>query len=317
MIDLHCDTLSALYERKTETIMQNSLAVDQVKLKKAGAFAQFFAAFVDMSRFADKGNTEQGFLYALDLINFGKVQFSAKNSEILVAKSYNDYIKNRKSEKISAFLTVEEGGIIGNDIYKLDRLYQNGVRLITLCWNYENSIGFPNSKNPEIMKKGLKNFGFNVVSEMNEKGIIIDVSHLSDGGFFDVISHSKKPVVASHSSARALCSHPRNLTDEMIKALANCGGVAGVNFYPFFLSQSGKADVFVLADHIEYMINAGGEDFVALGSDFDGFSPPLAGLENIGKTEFLLNTLKSRGISERQLEKLKFLNAERIIKEIL
>ncbi len=317
MIDLHCDTLSVLYEQKTESLMQNNLAIDQVRLKKSGAFAQFFACFIDMSKFASKNNIGQGFLYALDLINFGKNEFSAKNSEILFAKSYNDYITNKKSKKISAFLTVEEGGIIEKDMSKLDRLYENGVRLITLCWNYENCIGFPNSKDPETMKKGLKEFGFEVISKMNEKGVIIDVSHLSDGGFFDVISHSKKPVVASHSCARTLCVHPRNLTDEMIKTLANRGGVVGANFYPFFLSPGGKADVFVLADHIEYMIGIGGEDFVALGSDFDGFSPPLSELENIGKTKTLFDILKSRGFSERQLEKIKFLNAERIIKEIL
>ena len=297
--------------------MQNSLAVDQGKLKKADAFAQFFACFTDLSKFEAEKREEQGFLYALDLINFGKALFMAEESEICFAESYSDYIKNRKKEKISAFLTVEEGGIIGNNISNIDKLYDWGVRLVTLCWNYENSIGFPNSRNPEIMQKGLKKFGFEAVSEMNEKGIIIDVSHLSDGGFFDVISHSEKSVVASHSNARSLCNHPRNLTDEMIKALANKGGVAGVNFYPFFLEENGRADVGILADHIAHMINVGGEDFISIGSDFDGFSPMLSSLENTGKIEILFSLLKSRGLNDRQLEKLKFLNAERVIKEIL
>ena len=317
MIDLHCDTLSVLYENKNQKSKKNDLGVDLFKLKKSGSVAEFFACFVNMAKFKGAKVHEEGFLYALKLIEFAKDEFEKEDFEISLALCYKDYLKNKKSKKISAFLTVEEGGIIGNDISKLEKLYKEGVRLLTICWNYENSIGFPNSKNREIMQKGLKKLGFEVVEKMNDIGMIIDISHLSDGGFFDVISYSKKPVIASHSCARSLCNHPRNLTDEMIKLLAEKCGICGVNFYPFFLHENGDANVESLVEHIKYMINVGGEDFVALGSDFDGFSPPLKDLENIAKTEVLFEKLKRNGISERQLEKLKITNAERIIKEIL
>lgn len=317
MIDLHCDTLSALYETKKGTLMENDFDVDRNKLKKAGSVAQFFACYIDMSKIEGENKEEQGFSHVWNLLNLGKSEFEAAASDIVLTKSYEEYKDNLKNEKISAFLTVEEGGIIGNDISKLHKLYDVGARLVTLTWNFENSIGFPNSTDSTIMQKGLKKFGFQVVEEMNEMGMIIDVSHLSDGGFFDVLTHSKKPVIASHSSARALCSHQRNLTDEMIKALAEKGGIAGVNFYPLFLSGCDMASSETVAKHLKHMINVGGEDFVALGSDFDGFAPPLEDVKNIGQIETLFHTLKRNGISERQLEKLKITNAERIIKEIL
>jgi len=317
MIDLHCDTLSVLYENGSEGLRKNNLAIDLEKLKKAGATAQFFACFVDMKKFNGADKLQKSFSYALDLIRFGKKEFQKENDLICQANNYEEYAENLKKEKISAFLTVEEGGIIGEDIAKLNKLYSEGVRLVTLCWNYENSIGYPNSKTYEIMRKGLKKFGFNVIEQMNKNKMIIDVSHLSYGGFFDVLSASKTPVIASHSSAGALCFHPRNLTDEMIKALANKGGICGVNYYPFFLNLKGEATLQTLAEHIKYMINKGGENFVALGSDFDGFSKNLPMLEDISKTERLFHALKKLGINETQLEKLKITNAERIIKEIL
>ena len=126
---------------------------------------------------------------------------------------------------------------------RLHTLYQEGVRLVTLLWNEENCIGSPNSKDRKIMQKGLKPFGFEVVEQMNSLGMLIDVSHLSDGGFWDVLSTSSKPIVASHSNARALCEHPRNLSDDMIRALAEKGGVIGLNFYPYFVNPVGHASV--------------------------------------------------------------------------
>ena len=317
MIDLHCDTISVLFNKENESLIKNSLSIDKLKLETAGSLAQFFACFVDLGKFKGENICKQGFLYVLDLIKFAENQFLTKNSNISLAKSYSHYIKNCKEKKISAFLTVEEGGIIENDISKLNHLYNKGIRLITLCWNYENCIGFPNGKKFELMQKGLKPFGFEVVEKMNDKGIIIDVSHLSDQGFFNVINFSKKPVIASHSNSRSLCPHPRNLTDEMIKALAEKGGIAGVNFYPFFLVTNGKASLESLAEHIKYMQNVGGEDFVAIGTDFDGFDGSLNDIKDISQIEKLFKILKSYGFTPQQIEKIKLKNAERIIKEIL
>ncbi len=312
MIDLHCDTLSLLQETG-EGLKQNKFCVDLGKLKTVNAKAEFFACFVDIKNYE---NTDMAYEYVCSLIDFGKNEFFKNKNTVYLAKNYKDYIKNTENNKISAFLTVEEGGIIGNDINKIDMLYEKGIRLITLCWNYENSIGFPNSRDKEIMQNGLKPFGFEVIKRLNEKGIIIDLSHLSDGGFFDVISNTDKPLIASHSNARALCRHPRNLTDEMITALAEKGGVAGVNFYPFFLKKDGNAEIYDIAEHILYMFNVGGEDFVSIGTDFDGFQGTVKGISNIADIERLFSVLKAKGLTERQLEKIKYKNAERIIKDI-
>ncbi len=316
MIDLHCDTLSLL-EKSGEELYSNRLCVDLEKLGKAGVTAEFFACFVDMGRFSGSGKIEDAYRYVCGLLEYGKAEFEKNSARIALAESAADYFKFKAEGKISAFLTVEEGGIIGEDINKIDFLYSRGVRLITLCWNHENSIGFPNSEDPAEMEKGLKSFGFDAVEKMNQKGIIIDVSHLSDGGFYDVLKKSRAPVAASHSNARAICPHPRNLSDGMIKALAEKGGIAGVNFYPYFLNQSGTASLEDISEHIMYMHKTGGEDFTAIGTDFDGFDGAPSGIEDIGQAERLFWNLKNRGLTERQIEKISYLNAERIIKSVV
>ena len=156
-----------------------------------------------------------------------------------------------------------------------------------------------------------------MVERMNDLGMIIDVSHLSDGGFWDVLEHSRKPFVASHSNARALCSHRRNLTDEMIRAMAEKGGVAGVNFYPVFVHESGKITAENLADHVEHMYKVGGEDFVAMGTDFDGYDEGQSTITNIGQMDEVYDAIKKRGFSDRQMDKFWSGNILRVMRECL
>jgi len=164
----------------------------------------------------------------------------------------------------------------------------------------------------------LTDFGRNAITEMNELGMLIDVSHLSDGGFWDVIALSKNPIVATHSNCRALASFRRNLTDEMIRAIAENGGVSGLNFCPNFLTDDGlqvcRTDD--LCRHALHFINAGGEDCVGLGTDFDGTT----GDFEIGQpTEMhlLFDALHKNGLTERQIEKLAFRNVLRLISDTL
>lgn len=126
-----------------------------------------------------------------------------KNSEIAIAKNIKDLKKNKDEGKISAFLTIEEGAVLDGDITNLYDVYEKGIRLITLTWNYENEIGFP-SQNKDLINIGLKDFGIEVIAEMNRLGIAVDVSHLSDGGFYDVARYCKTPFLASHSNARSI-----------------------------------------------------------------------------------------------------------------
>ena len=336
---MHCDTIFELFRRRDKIFNQNvlcaemklgknslykdmdlwrnSLCVDLGKMKKADSMAQFFACFIYMKMFQGEERFSQGYQYALDMIGFAKKEFEKYPEEITLVKSYEEMLQNERLGKMSAFLTVEEGGIIENDMTRLNHLYDEGVRLITLLWNEENCMGYPNSRDEEVMKKGLKPFGIETVERMNKLGMIIDVSHMSDGGFWDVLKFSKKPVVASHSNARVLCAHPRNLTDEMIRSLAEKGGVAGLNFYPYFVSENGKAGIDDLIRHLEHLYYVGGEDFVAIGTDFDGFDEGELELHNIGEMNFLYEALKKRKFNDGQIEKFWCGNAIRVMREAL
>ena len=186
-------------------------------------------------------------------------------------------------------LTVEDAACVDGKLERLRTMYERGVRMIALTWNYENCIGFPNSADPVLHAKGLKDFGFEMLDEMGRFGMVVDVSHLSEGGFWDVARENKKPFIASHSCARALCDHSRNLTDEQLRALGDGGGVCGVNFYSRFLRPD--ADYTSNEDilrHMEYIANRAGIEAVALGSDFDGIDCTLemqdyGGLAHLGE----------------------------------
>ena len=266
--------------------------------------AQFFASFIHMDHFQGDNAFEDAYQHALQMIAYGKEEIAKCSDSIAIAHNYDELKANRDNGKMSAILTIEEGGIINNKMEYLEELYRQGIRLITLTWNHENCIGYPNSREPELMKRGLKPFGIEVVRHMNELGMLIDVSHLSDGGFWDVIEHSQKPIVASHSNARALCNHPRNLTDEMIRALAQAGGVIGVNFYPYFLRENGKATIVDIVEHLWYMYQVGGEDVLAIGTDFDGFDEGELDITHMGEMNYVYDAIQKRGFSERQIDKI-------------
>ncbi len=316
LIDLHCDTIWMLMRDKDTKLQSNPFCVDIEKLIRAGSMAQFFACFIYLNEIASEERWEQGYQLALDMIEKGKYEISKNEDAISLACGYENILDNFNQGKISAILTIEEGGILNNDMNRLCELYNQGIRLITLTWNHENCIGYPNSKSEVIMNKGLKPFGVEVIEKMNELGMIIDVSHLSDGGFWDVLKYSKKPVVASHSNARSLCYHPRNLSDEMIKTLAERDGIAGINLYPYFIRKDGKATAEDIAEHVWHMYQTGGEDLIAMGTDFDGFDEGELEIAHIGEMGKLYDAVKGRGFSERQMEKFWSGNAIRVMKQV-
>lgn len=167
------------------------------------------------------------------------------------------------------------------------------------------------------MKQGLKPFGKEVVEYMGELGMIADVSHASDGTFWDILKYAKGPVVASHSNCRAIADHPRNLTDEMIHALSDAGGVAGLNFYGPFLGNPVVSGIEDMVRHILHMIKIGGSEFPAIGTDFDGFDGmKILEIPDVSHMEKLWNALKKEGVSESQLDKIWYGNAVRILKNM-
>lgn len=316
-IDMHCDTIWQLMENEQTELKENPFCVDLKKLSRAESIAQFFACFIYMKQFDGADRYTKGYEYAVQMIERIKKEISKNTDSIALATNLSDFIDNQNADKLSAFLTIEEGGILDNQMNRLHTLYKKGIRLMTILWNEENCIGFPNSKDCEIMQRGLKPFGFEVIEQMNDLGMLIDVSHLSDGGFWDVFQTSTKPFVASHSNARTLCSHPRNLTDEMIRAIAEKGGVIGLNFYPYFVNSSGDVSVQDLAKHALHVFQMGGEDVLAIGTDFDGFDEGNLELTDISQVPLLWMELKKQGFTERQLEKIWSQNILRVIKDVL
>ena len=224
---------------------------------------------------------------------------------------YADIEENRARGLMSAMLTVEDGVPLDGRLARLDEMHRRGVRLITLTHNMENSLGLSNYIDP---RRGLKPFGIEAVRRMNELGVIIDVSHLSDAGFWDVAKHSKKPFVASHSNARALCPVVRNLTDDMLRALADAGGVAGLNFASDFLVEGSRHTYLAdIARHARYMADKAGVEAIALGSDFDGISsvlefPACAGMPMLEET-------LSRCFTTAEVDKITHENALRVIRD--
>lgn len=315
-IDFHCDTLLNSYFQNKDSLegLEKSM-ISPEKLQKGECSAQFFAIY--MLPDSEKEHDDDSFIRLLRqfLINTAERQPGV----IAHTNSYSEYEENYKAGKISAFLTLEDGRAVNGSIEKLENFYAMGVRLISLTWNFANCFGYPNSADPRAMQLGLTGFGKEAVCRMNELGMLVDVSHLSDGGFWDVMNISKAPVIASHSNCRSLSPHQRNLTDEMIKALADKGGVAGLNFCPAFLNSDINCEVSaseLIAKHAKYMANCGGIECVAIGTDFDG----IRGTLEVGgpdKMCLLWDELGKQGFSERDIELIAYRNAERIIKDVL
>lgn len=311
IIDLHCDTIYHLVDNKEMSLKKNNIAVDIEKLKAGGSLAQFFALFIDL------GEHDKAFDRAMDMLNRFYEEINKNIHDIKLARNYEELLKNEREGKISAFLTLEEGEAFEGSIKKLRNFYDLGVRLVTLTWNYENSIGYPNCKK-EFRERGLKSFGLEAIEEMNKLGIIIDVSHLSDGGFFDVAKFSTKPFVASHSNSRVLCNHSRNLTDEMIKILSEKGGTIGINFEKSFLREDGSAsNIEDMIRHIKHIYKVGGAEVISIGSDFDGINPLNLEISSIGEINKLTGALERNGFKAEDIDKILYKNSLRVIKEVL
>lgn len=321
--DMHCDTIAEIwYSQKSDhpqNLKKNSLAIDIERLRKGDYLIQNFAMFVDTDRKQDPLES------LMELIEVFYNQMEQNKDEIGVVRSFQDIEANRQAGKMSALLTMEEGATCRGNISILRNLYRLGVRMATITWNHENCLGFPNNScafpgAPNTIN-GLKQNGIDIVKEMERLGIIIDVSHLSDAGFYDVYNNTQAPFVASHSNARTLCGHCRNLTDDMILKIAERGGVIGINYCSEFLmtpDENGKSvsRVSDMARHARYLMNLGGIDCIGLGSDFDGIGGELE-MKDCSMLPLLEQELRYQGFHESEIEKIFYQNVLRVYKEVL
>lgn len=245
LLDSHCDTPSQILRLRDLNVDNDHAHVDFPKLKKGGVDGAFFALYVPASL---KG--AEAFTHAKALLDaVGGVLESSSCMAVLTTSSDQAYL-NKEKGVFSVFLGLENGSPVEKSIDRLRFFYDKGVRYVTLCHSADNEI-CDSSGSAAGRWGGLSPFGKDLVKAMNEMGMLVDVSHVSDSSFYDVIDCSSSPVVATHSCCRALARHPRNMTDDMIRTLAQAGGVIQINFYPLFL-ETGFASVLSESGIMEY-----------------------------------------------------------------
>ena len=279
LFDTHADTLFRLCFPYGEN---QEMDVTKEKLLRGGVSVQVMAMFVGRSD--------------LPSIQIAFDKMLAKKEE-LKQNGFRqvDDLKEAEESEGAFMLSVEGCDLLDGHGEMLSDWRRQGVRMAALTWNYDNCVATPASKDSTT---GLKPFGREAVREMQRLGMAVDVSHLNEKGFYELLEMGVVPL-ASHSCCRKLCDHVRNLTDDQLKALFSAGGYVGVNFYPAFLQKSGKATLSHVCDHVIHMLEMGGEGHIGFGSDFDGIETKPDGLSGPQDFPKLMDALRKRGLDEK------------------
>lgn len=311
--DCHCDTLTELYN-KNASLYENEQHFDIKRQIALGGGLQFCAIYVPTEVFRYQGGLRYT-LCLLDKYNQEIKKLHENGIDVLQVRTAED-AGNVLKHKAATLLAIEEGGAIDGSLEALRCLYELGVRAMTLTWSNRNDIA--DGINEEATGSGLTLFGKQVVAEMNRLGMLVDVSHISTAGFWSVIETSTKPIIATHSNSKSLCSHPRNLNDEQIKALAENGGLAGITFAGQFLEEDWRnACIESVYKHIEYMLNLiGNDDHIGFGSDFDGISHPPYNIQGVQDYKPLIEYL-SKYYSDETINKITHQNVINLLQKVL
>jgi len=311
--DCHCDTLTELYN-KNASLYKNEQHFDIKRQIALGGGLQFCAIYVPTEVFRYQGGLRYT-LCLLDKYNQEIKKLHENGIDVLQVRTAED-AGNVLKHKAATLLAIEEGGAIDGSLEALRCLYELGVRAMTLTWSNRNDIA--DGINEEATGSGLTLFGKQVVAEMNRLGMLVDVSHISTAGFWSVIETSTKPIIATHSNAKSLCAHPRNLNDEQIKALAQNGGLAGITFAGQFLEEDWRnACIESVYKHIDYMLNLiGNDDHIGFGSDFDGISHPPYNIQGVQDYKPLIEYL-SKYYSDETINKITHQNVINLLQKVL
>ncbi len=301
--DAHCDTFSELIT-KQQSLFQNSFHLDLERLEEYDGYIQVFAAFIDK-----KNIKNTPLKHCMELLQYAKKEL---DNHLITNKEELKQIV--KFGKVGGILAIEGGEALEGSLANILRYYRMGVRLITLTWNYQNELG---EGVLEDSGGGLTPFGRQAIHMMEELGILIDVSHLSVKGFWDVVNHTNYPFVASHSNAKALCSHPRNLNDEQIKALIARKGCVGINFYPVFLTDKNECTIHDIINHMKYFLSLGAENCLGFGTDFDGVDSLPKEIQGVQNMKDVVFAMENAGFSSGIIKKICFGNFYRIFWETL
>ncbi len=295
--DLHCDTL---YKSTTQNIPLNSNSLEVLlNLKKDDHRLQCYAIWLPDDLTENKAEKLFDSAYL-------KIKNECRKHNIKLLSNYYDIRSDFESNQYSAFFTVENGSALNGKIENIERFANLGVKMITLTWNGQNSIGSGADISNSI---GLTDFGRLAVREMERNRIIVDISHASKKLFYDVAALANRPFVASHSNSHRITPHRRNLTDEQFTTIVDRKGIVGINFHKDFLSSdSQKANKYDVVRHIEHFLSIGGENTVCIGSDFDGCDLP-KDIENSNFLFELYEILLRENYKESLIRKIFYNNA--------
>ena len=342
VIDLHCDTPMLLREGSYDLGARNTRGqVDIPRMREGRVTGAFFAVYTSPVR-----NTAlESVQLALEIIDATRREVSRFPDELALATSSGEIEAANRSGRIAIVLGIEGGHMINSSLGVLRTLYELGARYLTLTHSKDTPWAGSSGSDANL---GLSDFGRSVIREMNRLGMLVDISHVSDQTFWDVIDTTAAPIIASHSSARALAAHKRNMTDEMIRALADKGGVMHINYYNVFLDDAyaarssawnranpdtgagdgdartraklaaiGRPPLDTLLDHFDHAIQIAGIESVGLGSDFDGVDGELPeGMEDISQVPNIADGLAKRNYSQDEIDKVLGLNSLRVLREV-
>ena len=317
VVDTHCDTLMQFLPQPYGNPPARKLGqrserghIDLPRMIEGGVTCQTFAMYTGRRAFVPEAP-----LVAMQMVDKFYSEI-AENSEIVAVTKTKEIVNAKKEGKLCGLLSMEGAEPLMGDISVLRVYYRLGMRMLSFAWNYRTP--FADGLGAKRSESKLPDLGVQALEEMNKLGIIFDVSHLADSVFWDAADVIKGPFIASHSNARALCGHARNCTDDMIKAIADHGGVLGMNYAPAFVKEGGQgATVEHLVDHIDHIVELVGPDHVGLGSDFDGIGPPPEGIETVDKTPNITRVLVQRGYSDEDILKILGGNHLRVFKKVI
>ena len=310
VFDLHCDTALALLGDRYDSIgslRQNTLHIDLERAKTLPGYVQCFACYTSPLQKLPQNLSVVGLLEREMAAILQEIE---QNSDcIQLAYSAKQIRQNKEQGIMSALLTIEGPAGFDYNADLLEDLYKIGFRMTTLGWNEDNPL-----TGSCVTGGGLTDAGREYVKEAQRLGMIVDVSHISDAGFWDIMEIAQRPIVASHSNSRALWDHPRNLTDEMYLALCKTGGTVGMNLYADFLGNNPTVDT--VCDHIFYFLELAGTDrHVSLGSDFDGMERTPTGIHGVQDYPLVAECLSKRGLSDESILNIFWNNALGVIEK--
>lgn len=311
LIDLHNDVLEVMVSDPNYHLadLHTYNHTDIPRLQMGGVDVQFFSIWVSPTAYTNY------FDQALVMRDIFYSELASNTSTIEQATTLQQALQINNQNKIAAVIGVEGGHHIEESMDKLLQLYNAGMRYLTITWNNSTNWAI-SAKDPRTLTQGLSEFGRQVIRKLDSLGVIIDVSHVGIKTIQDILAVTTNPIVATHSGARSVYNHYRNLYDSQIQDIAKSGGVVGVVFYPYFLNGSSNSSIDDVVKHIDYIVNLVGTDYVAIGSDFDGIEVTPTGLEDVTKFPDLTLALLQHGYTETEVAKFLGGNFKRVFEKV-